>query len=120
MNALTPRVMAELRMVATAWAPGGRMTLDNDDVLALLDAAAERDALAAAVERVRALHTPSRWYLDYCANPACECEHVECNGNDYQLVCETCSGGELEDTDDPTPYPCPTIRALNESETDRA
>ena len=100
------------------------MTLDNADVLALLDAAAERDALAAAVKRVRALHTPSRWYLDYCDDPACDREHVWCNGNDlfhdddYRLVCETCSGGELEDTDDPTPYPCPTIRALNESEAD--
>ena len=91
-----------------------------------------RDALArqtphylaaeAALARVRALHTPSRWYLDYCDDPACEREHVECNydlfhDDDYRLVCETCSGGELEDTDDPTPYPCPTIRALDESET---
>ena len=92
-----------------------------------------RDALArqtphylaaeAALARVRALHTPSRWYLDYCDDPACELDHVECNydlfhDGDYRLVCETCSGGELEDTDDPTPYPCPTIRALDESEAD--
>ena len=71
---------------------------------------------------MRALHTPSRWYLDYCDDPACEREHVECNydlfhDDDYRLVCETCSGGELEDTDDPTPYPCPTIRALDATQT---
>ena len=97
----------------------------SDSLPALLDAAAERDALAAAVKRARSLHTPSRWYLDYCDDPACEREHVECNGNDlfhdddYRLVCETCSGGELEDTDDPKPYPCPTIRALDESEANK-
>ena len=79
----------------------------------------ERDVLAAAVERVRALHSAFRWYSDYCEDPACEREHVWCNGtdlfhdDDYRLVCETCSGGDLEDTDDPAPYPCSTIRALD-------
>ena len=54
---------------------------------ALLDAAAERDALAAAVERVRELHKP-------------EGIHRFCSMCAYR------------------PYPCPTIRALNESEAD--
>ena len=54
----------------------------------LLDAAAERDALAAAVERVRALHKP-------------EGIHRFCSMCAYR------------------PWPCPTICALDESETDR-
>ena len=55
-------------------------------VLALLDAAAERDALAAKVERVRALHFG---------------EYVE---DEDQNRCFECG-------DD---WPCPTIRALDE------
>lgn len=52
----------------------------------LLDAAAERDALAAAVERVRALHVEQ-----------------------YEGCCNACD----------SLWPCPTIRALNESEADK-
>ena len=55
---------------------------------ALLDAVDERDALAAAVERVRELHKP-------------EGIHRFCSMCAYR------------------PWPCPTIRALDESETDR-
>lgn len=117
MSARLVHLVDQLSAVAGTLQPHGSMTvtLSREDMTELLDA-------TAAVERVRALHTPSRWYLDYCDDPACEREHVECNydlfhDDDYRLVCETCSGGELEDTDDPTPYPCPTIRALDESET---
>ena len=61
---------------------------------ALLDAAAERDALAAAVERVRALHHEGAPF-------------VRPGGQDRRCSC----GGH---------WPCPTIRALDESETDHA
>ena len=50
---LTPEIQAELRRLLDA--PPQDITIARDDALALLDAAAERDALAAKVERVRAL-----------------------------------------------------------------
>ena len=56
-------------------------------VLALLDAAAERDALAAKVERVRALHHEGAPF-------------VRPGGQDRRCSC----GGR---------WPCPTIRALD-------
>ena len=67
-------IQAELRRLAEAAEPfvrhGGTdpaaVTLLASDVLALLDAAAERDALAAKVERVRALpakHPAGGWYM---------------------------------------------------------
>ena len=60
---------------------------------ALLDAAAERDALVAKVERVRELHRESRGSMSALyPNPICEC------GKDY---------------------PCPTVCALDESGTDQ-
>ena len=55
---------------------------------ALLDAAAERDRLAEAVERVRALHAP---YYPL---------------RDGRAYCGVCEGDEF------VAYPCPTIRAL--------
>ena len=59
-------------------------------VLALLDAAAERDALAAKVERVRALHQREVIAVHFEFGP--------------EAWCPTC---ELH-------YPCPTARALDE------
>ena len=56
---------------------------------ALLDAAAERDRLAATVKRVRALHEP---YYPFRDGRAC---------------CGVCEGDEFD------PYPCSTIRALD-------
>ena len=52
---VTPEMLAELRRLLDA--PPQHITIARDDALALLDAAAERDALAAAVERVRVLAT---------------------------------------------------------------
>ena len=52
---VTPEIQAELRRLLDA--PPQHLTIARDDVLALLDAAAERDRLAGAVERVRALAT---------------------------------------------------------------
>ena len=83
---------------------------------ALLDAAAERDALAAKVERVRALHRPA--YNDVARSPMCE----DCGGkagvhpcgcwaeNDYEFVCAVCNQGTKNQS---VPWPCPTVRALD-------
>ena len=60
---------------------------------ALLDAAAERDALAAKVERVRALH---------------QREVIAVHEFGPEAWCPTC---ELH-------YPCPTIRAITDPDTD--
>ena len=57
----------------------------------LLDAAAERDELAAAVKRVRALHVAARF------------------SGATRWVCSECC----------IDWPCPTSRALDESEADR-
>ena len=61
----------------------------NEAAAALLDAAAERDALAAKVERVRALH---------------QREVIAVHEFGPEVWCPTC---ELH-------YPCPTARALDE------
>ena len=92
---LTHESLAELRRDAESWLMiGGERVLP---LLNALDAArAERDALAAKVERVRALHVAYYPFRD---------------GRGY---CGICEGDEFD------PYPCSTIRALNESETDHA
>ena len=95
---------------------------------AILDAAAERDALAAAVERVRALHRPVGIYDE------CECsdeakaeghEDVEDIGltcNRMYTVCAECCRDDVYQTEDCASYHdhkpdeahhCPTIRALD-------
>ena len=83
----TPDV-AELRRDAESWLMiGGERVLP---LLNALDAArAERDALAATVERVRALHEP---YYPF---------------RDGRAYCGVCEGDEF------APYPCSTIRAIN-------
>ena len=78
---LTPETLAELRRLLTDWQeavkPYGFRLMPPDEYYALahaavnalpalLDAAAERDALAATVERVRALpakHPAGGWYM---------------------------------------------------------
>ena len=87
------------------------------DIPDLLAAAAERDALAAKVERVRALHRPA--YNDVARSPMCE----DCGGkagvhpcgcwaeDDYEFVCAVCNQGTKNQS---VPWPCPTVRALDE------
>ena len=84
---LTHESLAELRRDAESWLMiGGERVLP---LLNALDAArAERDALAATVERVRALHVAYYPFRD---------------GRGY---CGICEGDEFD------PYPCPTIRAI--------
>ena len=89
---LTHESLAELRRDAESWLMiGGERVLP---LLNALDAArAERDALAATVERVRALHVAYYPFRD---------------GRGY---CSICEGDEFD------PYPCSTIRAINEEVT---
>ena len=138
---LTPETLAELRRLLDAakrrlsspqrvgktYAMETLRNAAGNALPALLDAAAERDALAAAVERVRALHGPRVVQVlgDTCS--AEECDHEDaCPLGDY-TVCGHCydvgygahpyayEEGGLEDV----AHPCPTIRALDESEVDK-
>ena len=89
--------------------------------LSYAELCAERDALAAKLDAVRALHTPVRYYTDPCDDPECERELVELSVGDYyhadtfELMCEVCSGGDMSecDYDNAVPHPCPTVRALD-------
>ena len=87
----------------------------NEAAAALLDAAAERDELAAKVERVRAMHRPA--YNDAARSPLCpDCAAKAgvhpCGcwaDTDYEPVCAVCNEGHKGMS---VPWPCPTIRAL--------
>ena len=90
-------------------------------VLALHDAAAERDALAAErdalaakVERVRALHTPTPFWALTPEGYAPDKEVVPPDG----VMCLDCSDDHVTDDFENCGgivyYPCPTIRALDE------
>ena len=74
-----------------------RLLLNHEALRALLDAADERDRLAAAVERVRVLHVGG-WG---CGNPSHTNPAVGCP--DCFMECGSC--GEM--------CPCPTLRALD-------
>ena len=102
---VTPETLAELRRAAlieghdAAHYPTG-VVLPTRTLLALLDAAeerdalrAERDAMAAKVERVRALHVEEHVYIDR-------------NDPFGGYVCRAC--GESVESE-----PCLTIRALD-------
>ena len=93
----------------------------SDSLPALLDAAAERDALAAAVERVRVLHGPRVVQVLGATCSAEECDHEDaCPLVDY-TVCGHCydvgdgahpyayEDGGLQDV----AHPCATYRALD-------
>jgi len=97
-------------------------------VLALLDAAAERDALAAKVERVRALHRAVGIY-DECdcdaPDPAThlDVDDVGLTCNLMYRVCAECCRDDVYQTEGcasyhahrlDEDYHCPTIRALDE------
>lgn len=97
------------------------MAASPDAVLSLLDALdaaeAERDRLAAAVERVRALHYAAD--NDASHTPACETCHGkagvhECGcwaPRDRVPVCGHCNDGWHGVS---VPWPCPTVRLLDE------
>ena len=84
-------------------------------VLGLLD---QLDAAEAKLAAVRELHSPARWYDEFCDDPSCEQEHVEINVADLYhahpswLACECCSGGDLSEIHELVQWPCPTIRVL--------
>ena len=71
---------------------------------ALLDAAAERDELAAKVERVRALHKSSG-----------DAETQGYTGREYGYISPYCMG-EVASDEYGVPWPCETIRAIDGSE----
>ena len=111
--------VAELRRLLDA--PPQDITIVRDDALALLDAAAERDRLAEAVERVRALHGPRVVQVLGATCSAEECDHEDaCPLVDY-TVCGHCydvgagahpyayEEGGLQDV----AHPCATYRALD-------
>ena len=151
MSDLTPETLAELRRLAEAatqgpWAArygvswearvcattGSLADVDstaNAELIVaavnalpgLLDAAAERDALAAKVERVRALHGPRVLQVLGATCSAEECDHEDaCPLVDY-AVCGHCydvgagahpyayEDGGLQDV----AHPCATYRALD-------
>lgn len=116
---VTPEMLAELRWLLDA--PPQDITIVRDDALALLDAAAERDRLAEAVERVRALHGPRVLQVLGATCSAEECDHEDaCPLVDY-TVCGHCydvgdgahpyayEEGGLQDV----AHPCATYRALD-------
>lgn len=101
-------------MGSTMWPVGG------PTFLALLDAADERDALAAAVERMRVLHSPGIVFLH-----ADECGHGDGDGHavieglDGDLLCFDSPTDDrfcvecVNAWDEPPAWPCATIRALD-------
>ena len=70
----------------------------------LLDAAAERDALAAKVERVRELHKSSG-----------DAETQGYTGREYGYISPYCMG-EVASDEYGVPWPCETIRAIDGAE----
>lgn len=89
------------------------------DLAALL---AEAERLRESVQRVREMHSPAKWYDDFCDDPECDREYVEISlyelyhSDTHKPACEMCSGGDLSETNEPTPWPCPTIHALDGAE----
>lgn len=107
-----------------------RLLLNHEALRALLDAADERDTLAAAVKRVREMHVPFRIYGE------CECEDTTTPGhvdieevgitcNFLYVACRECctSGADIRDQTEDCAYGhdhrdtyCPTIAALDGDE----
>ena len=95
---------------------------------ALLDAAAERDALAAKVERVRALHRAFGIYDECDCDDPDPATHLDVDGvgltcNLMYRACAECCRDDVYQTEDcanyhahrlDEDYHCPTIRALDE------
>lgn len=129
MTNLTPERRAELRRDCIETEQTRKTLADwatlpwADELLALLDTADERDKLASAVERVRALHRRDH-YLGEPGDADCPhdadyqgprhfenqdgmwlCEDTPSDG----AICAECMTEEWEHAD----YPCATIRALD-------
>ena len=114
----TARLLAvESARVAELTDEVGRLQRASDEVFVDFDqTVAERDALAAKLDAVRALHCEAD--NDYRRTPSCETCHGkagvhECgcwSSEDRQMVCGHCNGdGRFESV----PYPCPTVAILD-------
>ena len=120
MTDLTPERRAELREYAESimGVEQSSMLAHPAEMLALLD---ELDALAAAAERVRALHSPGIVFLH-----ADECGHGDGDGHtvieglDGDLLCFDSPTDDrfcvecASAWDEPPAWPCPTLRALDD------
>ena len=82
--------------------PFGDSDLYAEVVDGALDAAAERDALAAKIERVRELHKSSG-----------DAETQGYTGREYGYISPYCMG-EVASDEYGVPWPCETIRAIDE------
>ena len=134
MNNLTPEKRTELRDAveerhlfrfatergSDGYPSSGFLEISRE-VLALLDAADERDRLAAAAERVRALHRPGdimTWAED-CDDPDGH-EWTDdprgggmlCADEITGTYCMGCAPDYTPDVSD-YPHPCPTLRTLD-------
>ena len=97
-----------------------RMSILLDETTTLLDAADERDRLAAAVERVRAIHAPSPVFIraDECGHDPEDHDEIESitgavlcwDSPTGEFYCTACGGDPIDEL--PT-HPCPTIHALD-------
>jgi len=92
------------------------LTIAERDARTIAALESERDALAAKLAEVRALHCEAD--NDYRRTPSCETCHGkagvhECgcwSSEDRQMVCGHCNGdGRFESV----PYPCPTVAILD-------
>ena len=110
------RAVAEcaIPMGSTMWPVGG------PTFLALLDAADERDRLAAAVERVRAIHAPSPVFMraDECGHDPEDHDEIESitgavlcwDSPTGEFYCTACGGDPIDEL---PAHPCATIAALD-------
>ena len=108
-------------LVEDSWIPAHELaTVCGNFMRSSREFASQIKAAEAKLAAVREIHSSAWWYDEFCDDPSCEQEHVEIDVGDLYhahpswLVCECCSGGDLSDTNEPAPWPCPTIRALDE------
>lgn len=117
---LTVDERAAWRMAVSG--PSHGVNINSRTLLALLDAADERDRLAAAIERVRELHVPytTGVLTGDCAAEACDHED-NCPTQKFEYcagcheIAEAADCYYMERDARLTAYPCPTIRALDGS-----
>ena len=107
-------------LVEDSWIPAHELaTVCGNFMRSSREFASQIKAAEAKLAAVREIHSSAWWYDEFCDDPSCEQEHVEIDVGDLYhahpswLVCECCSGGDLSDTNEPAPWPCPTIRAID-------